>query len=152
MADSESKNADPEAGVSAERSYLLWRQRKAAITRYIGSIERLMAEGDTAAVQDKLDKIKCTFDSLELVHNEITDTLSSESEFDKHEQWFATVESNYIDIVKKAKHWLELNTSHTGHSVKSESVESAPPLDKHVHNDVNNSALSDLVSLMNNGN
>ena len=43
-----------------------------------------MAEGNVAKVEEKLSKMRETFDSMESAHMEIVDNLVNESDLDKH--------------------------------------------------------------------
>lgn len=82
------------------------RQRKAAITRHLGTLERLMAEGDVTGVQQRLRTLKLSFTDFESVHDDFNKTLTDVDLMDESDDWFRQVESNYIGGVKTANTWL----------------------------------------------
>ena len=45
------------------------RQRKAAITRHLGTLERLVAEEDVDDVKERLDIVKGSFREFEIAHD-----------------------------------------------------------------------------------
>ena len=71
------------------------RQRKCAVTRHLGMLERLVAEEDVDAVQSRLDSLKRSFGEFEDTHNTYHDTLD-EDEIEASDAWFG---DNYADDV-----------------------------------------------------
>ena len=82
------------------------RQRKAAITRHLGDLERLMSEEDVDGLAGKLETIKVSFGEFAKVHDQYQAMLVEDAAFDESEAWFAEAEQNYIRGVKAARAWL----------------------------------------------
>ena len=123
------------------------RQRKAAITRHIGNLCRFMAEGNVAKVEEKLSKMRETFDSMESAHMEIVDNLVNESDLDKHEKWMCEIETEYIEAITNARAWAKAQASAPG--VPDVKVDVKPAVATNGASTCDNSdSLSDLVNLL----
>ena len=59
------------------------RQRKAAITRLLGKIQRLVVESEVEGVREKLVQIKESFNEFEAAHDVYHDTLEDEQDIDE---------------------------------------------------------------------
>ena len=88
-------------------------QRKAAITRHLGSLSRHIAEGKTKLIHERLDKIQASFTEFEQINNAYLTTLTEESDLDESEAWFAEIEGRYIAGVTSANDWLHENEQQT---------------------------------------
>ena len=123
------------------------RQRKAAITRHIGNLCRFMAEGNVAKVEEKLSKMRETFDSMESAHMEIVDNLVNESDLDKHEKWMCEIETEYIEAITNARAWAKAQAS--APVVPDVKVDVKPAVATNGASTCDNSdSLSDLVNLL----
>ena len=85
------------------------RQRKAAITRHLGSLSRHIAEGKTKLIHERLDKMQASFTEFEQINDAYLATLTEESDLDESEAWFAEIEGRYIAGVTSANDWLHEN-------------------------------------------
>ena len=79
---------------------------KGVVTRHLNSLSRHVTDEDGAAVQERLGKLKDSFDRFEEAHNAYHVALINDTEIENSVQYFYEVESKYIDIVTKAKGWL----------------------------------------------
>ena len=127
--------------VEMEHRRVVRRQRKAAVTRFIGNVERAIIERDRAKVQVNLDKLKQSFVAFETYHDNYHELLDTEELIDESEQWFMNVEQSYIKGVKAALDFL------------SDSDTNRPsPAASNVNSNVNTSACdtdtSKLLSLL----
>ena len=71
------------------------RQRKAALMRRFGGIERAMAEEDTDDLETKVVGLKMAFGEFERSHDAYHDTLMEELDLDQSDAWFTEVEQIY---------------------------------------------------------
>ena len=83
------------------------RQRKAAITRTAGGLDRSISERDPAQVHLKLSTLRQQFVNFEYVHDVYHTELSDESEIIKSEEFFVNAQVDYTNCVKAAKKWLD---------------------------------------------
>ena len=74
------------------------RQRKAAVTRTLGSLAKYQSDRDIESVKDRLDIVKQQFDNLEYAHDFYNDHLESEAEIVKSESWFLDCQADYATI------------------------------------------------------
>ena len=101
-----------ELRVNMEEARIHRRQRKAAITRHLGKLSRLVAEEDVSSVEERLAQIKTSFGQFEETHDAYHNLLTENNDIVASEEWFGNIEASYIDGVKTAKHWLSaLNNS-----------------------------------------
>ena len=83
------------------------RQRKAAITRHLGTLERLVAEEDVDDVKERLDIVKGSFRDFEIAHDLYHDGLVDDDDIEESDSWFQQVQTNYVAGVRSAKAWLK---------------------------------------------
>ena len=86
------------------------RQRKAAITRHLGAMERYIAEDDVNEVIARLHSIKVSFDDFERAHDVYHGSLESDDEMIESELWFSEVETRYTQGVGAARSWVNTKT------------------------------------------
>ena len=98
--------ADP-ATQAVARARVSRRQRKAAVTRRLGSIDASVVENNTGAVKQKLEQIKITFSNLEAAHDVYHAMLVDDDHIAKSEEWFISAQRNYVQSVKSFNQWLE---------------------------------------------
>lgn len=89
-----------------DRARLDRRQRKGALTRIMGGIQRLIAQGDTQGVESKLEQVLQAFNTFEAAHDVYTGFLEEEKDIDESDNWYSDVEQTYIGGVKSAREWL----------------------------------------------
>ena len=99
-----------------EKAKLVRRQGKAAITRHLGALKRLVAEEDVEGVQIRLDRIKASFKQFEVAHDAYQDLLEDDAEIEQSEDWFEEVQANYVSCVTEARAWLKSQTEGDGDS------------------------------------
>ena len=90
-----------------EAAKVIRRQKKAAVTRHLGTLERLVAEEDAVGVQSKLDQVHTSFLDLETSHEVYHNLLEDEAEIEQSDSWFNDVQSIYIVKIKAARSWLK---------------------------------------------
>ena len=117
---------------------IIRRQKKAAVTRHLGTLERLIAEEDIELVRTKLKQLKVSFGEFEMSHDTYHDSLSDEEEIAESERWFKEAEKAYIDGIKSAKAWIKSQAA----PVK------VPPVHKYDH-DEEEPVLAYLTNMMN---
>ena len=83
------------------------RQRKAAITRHLGTLERLVAEEDVDDVKERLDIVKRSFRDFEIAHDLYHDGLVEDDDVEESDSWFQQVQTSYVAGVRSAKAWLK---------------------------------------------
>ena len=98
--------ADP-ATQAVARARVSRRQRKAAVTRLLGSIDASVVENNTGAVKQKLEQIKVTFSNLEAAHDAYHAMLVDDDDIAESEEWFISAQRNYVQSVKSFNQWLE---------------------------------------------
>ena len=148
-------NVDAETTpLTLEKQLILRRQWKGAITRHIGTLEWLMAEGDISKVKPKLLQMHNTFDTLDAVHWDYIGSLTEEADWVEQEQWFREIESAYISSVKSARMWLSVKEppitatpDSVKPDVKPDSSSCSPQATVHPSNDAD--PVSNLVTLLN---
>ena len=123
------------------------RQRKAAISRHIGNLCRFMAEGYVAKVEEKLSKVRETFNSMESAHMEIVDNLVNEPDLDKHEKWMCGIETEYIEAITNARAWTKAQASAPVVPDVKVGIKPAVATNRAITCD-NSDSLSDLVNLL----
>ena len=84
------------------------RQRKAAITRHLGTLERLVAEEDVDNVKERLNTIKGSFQVFETAHDLYHDGLADDDDIEESDSWFQQVQTSYVAGVRSAKAWLKM--------------------------------------------
>ena len=89
-----------------EHRRVVQRQRKGAVTRFIGNVEQAIIECDRAKVQVNLDKSKQSFVVFETYNDNYHELLDTEALFDESQQWFMNVEHSCIKGVKAAFDFL----------------------------------------------
>ena len=101
-----------ELRVNMEEARIHRRQRKAAITRHLGKLSRLVVEEDVSGVEERLVQIKTSFGQFEETHDAYHNLLTENNDIVASEEWFGNIEASYIDGVQTAKPWLSsLNNS-----------------------------------------
>ena len=90
---------------------IIRRQRKAAVTRHLNTISRLIADNDLDSVKDRLVTLRKAFDSLEEGHAEYLDLLSDDTDIDAAEVWYNEVVTDYVEQVSKVNQWLKLQSA-----------------------------------------
>ena len=91
----------------SEAERVVRRQRKAAITRHLGTLERLVAEEDVDDVKERLDIVKGSFRDFEIAHDLYHDGLVDDDDIEESDSWFQQVQTNYVAGVRSAKAWLK---------------------------------------------
>ena len=90
-----------------EQAKVIRRQRKAAITRHLGTLDRLLAEEETEQVKERLEKISVAFLRFETSHDEYNELLKDDDdEIEASDCWFHDVQNVYVNGVKSARAWL----------------------------------------------
>ena len=79
------------------------RQKKGVVTRHLGTLERLVAEGDVDAVQSRLESVIRSFAEYEETHVSYHDTLVNEEEIEASDAWFSDMQTNYVGGVRQQK-------------------------------------------------
>ena len=102
-------DSDEEPGEGNSDPLIVRRQRKAAITRHLGSLARHVAEGNAKRIQQRLIKMQKSFDIFEVINNAHMKTLTDDKDLEDSESWFSEVENRYIAGVKAARKWLKEN-------------------------------------------
>ena len=79
-------NVDAETTpLTPEKQLILRRQRKGTITGHIGTLERLMAEGDINKAKLRLSQMQNTYDTSDAVHWDYIGSLTEEAYWVEHE-------------------------------------------------------------------
>ena len=94
-----------------EAAKLSRRQRKAALTRFLGDLQRHCADSDGEAVKQTLEKLRSAFDefqkSHDMYHNMLMqDNTLADSDIDASDDWYSKVVANYSDGMAAANAWL----------------------------------------------
>ena len=90
-----------------EQAKVTRRQRKAAITRHLGTLDRLIAEEEIKQVKDRLEKISVAFLRFETSHDEYNELLKDADDgIEASDRWFHDVQNVYVNGVKSARAWL----------------------------------------------
>ena len=79
------------------------RQRKAAITRHLGTLERLVAEEDVDDVKERLDVIKESFQEFAIAHDLYHAGLVDDDDIEESDSWFQEVQTSYVAVVRPRK-------------------------------------------------
>ena len=103
-----------------EEAKLVRRQKKAAITRHLRTLNRLVAEENIKEAKTKLDKLQNSFKEFENSHYVYNDTLENEEEVEVSDQWFEDVQSIYTTGVKAGRSWLKAQEPNPQIGQKSE--------------------------------
>ena len=82
-----------------EAAKLSRRQRKAALTRFLGDLQRHCADSDGEAVKQTLEKLRSAFDefqkSHDMYHNMLMqDNTLADSDIDASDDWYSKVVAN----------------------------------------------------------
>lgn len=85
-------------------------KRKGVLTKQLSSLQRHVADGDVGQATAKLDVVKEAFVKFEEAHLGYHDLLQEEDAIDESDEYFLQAESNYTDIVSKARNWVESRT------------------------------------------
>ena len=91
----------------SEAERVVRRQRKAAITRHLGTLERLVAEEDVDDVKERLDIVKGSYRDFEIAHDLYHDGLVDDDDIEESDSWFQQVQTSYVAGVRSAKAWLK---------------------------------------------
>ena len=71
----------------SEAQRVVRRQRKAAITRHLGTLERLVADEDVDDVKERLDIVKGSFRDFEIAHDIYHDGLVEDDDIEESDTW-----------------------------------------------------------------
>ena len=87
------------------------RQRKAALTCFLGDLQHHCTESEGEAVKQKLDRLRSAFVEFQKSHDAYYDILmqdnnSAESDIDASDDWYSKVVANYYDGIAAANTWL----------------------------------------------
>ena len=82
------------------------RQRKGAVARHLGTLERPIAEEDVDGVQSRLESVIHSFAEFKETHLSYDDTLVNEEEIEASDMWFSDMQTTYVASVIAAKTWL----------------------------------------------
>ncbi|XP_076029789.1 uncharacterized protein LOC143018315 [Oratosquilla oratoria] len=94
-----------------EQAKVVRRQRKAAVTRHLGTLCRLIAEEDIAGITDRLDRVRTSYNEFESAHDAYQTFLSNdERELEASESWYKETEEEYIKVIKDARAFLKVRT------------------------------------------
>ena len=88
------------------------RQWKGVVTRHLGTLERLVTEEDSDGVNERLSKMKKSFEEFESSHDAYIQALENDSEsseqlLSESEKWFLDAQKEYIVGVRAARAWLK---------------------------------------------
>ena len=87
------------------------RQRKAAVTRHLGDLQRHLAENDSTAVEGKLQQLKGTFVEFQRTHDTYHELIiqggATDAEVEGSDTWYEAVQERYIQGVTAAHEWLK---------------------------------------------
>ena len=83
------------------------RQRRAAITRNLCMLERLVAEEDVDDVKERLDIVKGSFREFEIAHDLYHAGFVDDDDIEESDSWFQEVQASYVAGVRSAKAWLK---------------------------------------------
>ena len=94
-----------------EAAKLSRRQRKAALTRFLGDLQRHCADSDSEAVKQTLEKLRSAFDEFQKSHDTyhnilMQDNTLADSDIDASDDWYSKVVANYSDGMAAAIAWL----------------------------------------------
>ncbi|XP_076036814.1 uncharacterized protein LOC143022477 [Oratosquilla oratoria] len=94
-----------------EQAKVVRRQRKAAVTRHLGTLCRLIAEEDIAGITDRLDRVRTSYNEFESAQDTYQTFLSNdERELEASESWYKETEEEYIKVIKDARAFLKVRT------------------------------------------
>ena len=76
-----------------EAAKLSRRQRKAALTRFLGDLQSHCADSDSEAVKQKLEKLRSAFDEFQKFHDTyhnmlMQDNTLADSDIDASDDWY----------------------------------------------------------------
>ena len=87
-----------------EQVKVIRRQQKAAITRRLGTLDRLIAEKEIEQVKERLEKNSVAFLRFETCHDEYNKLLKDDDDkIDASDSWFHDVQNVYVKGVKSAR-------------------------------------------------
>ena len=112
------------------------RQRKAAVTRCLGTIKRFIVQRKPGSVRDTLIKLEEAFGRLEEAHDLYHNGLTSEDDIEESEHWFMLAENEYIKGVESANEYLDVMQPVAGMV--------SPPVEGSTHGD----RASELINLL----
>ena len=94
-----------------EAATLSRRQRKVALTRFLGDLQRHCADSDSEAVNQTLEKIRSAFDEFQKSHDTyhimlMQDDTLADNDIDASDDSYSKVVANYSDGMAAANKWL----------------------------------------------
>ncbi|XP_076067764.1 uncharacterized protein LOC143040571 [Oratosquilla oratoria] len=94
-----------------EQAKVVRRQRKAAVTRHLGTLCRLIADENVAGIADKLDHVRALFTKFESSHDAYQALLGDDKdELGSSEAWYKETEEEYIRVVTNARAFIKVRT------------------------------------------
>ena len=90
-------------GLKVERG-----QRKATVTRLLGTLERHMAKNELELVEQNRAAAKAAFSELEVAHDTYNASLQNEKDINESEIWFNVALQDYTSRIKVVTEWLRL--------------------------------------------
>ena len=116
-------------------------QKKAAVTRQLGTLERHIAENKSPdVVEAGLVLAAQAFDELGTAHDALAASFATETDISAGEVWFTKAHQEYVTKVKIARQWIDLKSGATGASGPSGNVTSTST--GNTGGDTNNAPLS----------
>ena len=98
-------------------------QKKAAVTRQLGTLERHIAENKSPdVVEAGLVLAAQAFDELGTAHDALAASFATETDISAGEVWFTKAHQEYVTKVKIARQWIDLKSGATGASGPSGNV------------------------------
>lgn len=79
---------------------------KGVLTREINNLGMLIVEEDEQAVTDKIEGLKVNFRKFDEVHQKYHVVLEEEDQIDESDEYYAQVQSKYVEAIASAKKWL----------------------------------------------
>ena len=83
------------------------RQYKAAVTRQVNKLDRLLSERNTASVKEHYDCLKATFEKFESSHEVYHSLLEQIEDVEASDEYFFDVQRNYSEAMSKVLDWLD---------------------------------------------
>ena len=116
-------------------------QKKAAVTRQLGTLERHIAENKSPDVVEAGLVLEAqAFDELGTAHDALAASFATETDISAGEVWFTKAHQEYVTKVKIARQWIDLKSGATGASGPSGNVTSTST--GNTGGDTNNTSLS----------
>ncbi|XP_076065162.1 uncharacterized protein LOC143039190 [Oratosquilla oratoria] len=94
-----------------EQAKVVRRESKAAVTRHLGALCRLIAEENVAGIADKLDRVRTFFTEFESSYDAYQAFLGDdEDELEASEAWYKEAEKEYIKVVTNPRAFVKVRT------------------------------------------